>query len=163
MTFAGWAAEPQRVTSAEQPFIPSLGTCVAPRPPRARMNALTLPPSWVSHSHAPTAVTHMHADRYTVHVHTSRTHTQKRINVCEYICWYTHTRSNSHSHIVARETRTTSTSRTPPHNKQLPASTSAALGAAFVSPCRFIIRGWQSSCAAIVVISTTGPAATGIE
>ncbi|AWP16444.1 Hypothetical protein SMAX5B_000468 [Scophthalmus maximus] len=55
MTFAGWAAEPQRVTSAEQPFIPSLGTCVAPRPPRARMNALTLPPSWVSHSHAPTA------------------------------------------------------------------------------------------------------------
>lgn len=37
MTFAGWAAEPQRGTSAAQPFIPSDvgGTCAARRPLRA--------------------------------------------------------------------------------------------------------------------------------
>lgn len=74
------------------------------------------------------------------------THTHK----CVSTCVHTPTHDQTHTHIFTQK-HTTSTSQTPPHNKQLPASTSAALGAAFVSPCRFIIRGWQSSCVAIVI------------
>lgn len=67
------------------------------------------------------------------------------------MCSHTHTQSYS------RRSAPPLPRTTPPHNKQLPASTSAALGAAFVSPRRFIIRGWHSCCAAVVVVSTTGP------
>lgn len=57
------------------------------------MNALTLPPSWVPHSHRATALTHMRIDSYTVYKNT-HTHTQ----TCKYMCSYTHTQSNSYSH-----------------------------------------------------------------
>lgn len=50
-------------------FHPLAGYLCGPRPLRARMNAFTLLPSWVPHSHRATALTHMLADRYTVHTH----------------------------------------------------------------------------------------------
>ena len=45
------------------------------------MNALTLPPSWVPHSHRATALTHMHTDRYSTHTHPP-VHTQNRASTC---------------------------------------------------------------------------------
>lgn len=118
------------------------------------MNALTLPLSWALHSHGATALTHTHTHttgrntvRTPTHPH-AHPHTRTKIL---YMCLHTHTESYS------RKGAPPLPRKTPPHNKQLPASTSAALGAAFVSPRRFIIRGWHSCCAAVVVVSTTGP------
>lgn len=82
-------------------FHPLVGYLCGPRPLRARMNALTLPPSWVPRSHRATALTHMHKDRYTVHTHTrahTRAHTQKCASTCVHTPTHNQTRTRTKAH-----------------------------------------------------------------
>lgn len=51
MTFAGWAAEPQRGDICSAAFHPCAGYLRGPRLLRVGMNALALPPSWAPRSH----------------------------------------------------------------------------------------------------------------
>lgn len=70
MTFAGWAAEPQRGDICSAAFHPRAGYLRGPRLPRVGMNALALPPSpkvcdacthaWLINTHASTHA-HLHA------------------------------------------------------------------------------------------------------
>lgn len=104
MTFAGEATEPQRVTSAEQPFIPSLGTCVAPGP---------WEPGWM-HSHflpagflIATGPQHWHTYSQT-EMHT--VHTCRNMQVCFLTPTHNNTQTKAH-HIYLTNTSTQQTAR----------------------------------------------------
>lgn len=79
------------------------------------MNALTLPPSWVPHSHRATALTHMHTDRYTVHVPTSHTHKNVGVHVfahphtIKHTLLYTRTKAH-HLYLTNTSTQQTASS-----------------------------------------------------
>ena len=96
------------------------------------MNALTLPPSWVPHSHRATALTHMHTDRYSTHTHT-RTHNIAQVHVFK----HPHTQSNSYSHTKARHLYLTNTST----QQTAPSVNICSSGGCFCFPLSFHHQG----------------------